>query len=87
MKLLQEESLTHLVGVQAQQLLQQVNGPFIRLALTLVLVVVGTYLYLIPNSIIVRRMTTNACCLMLTTVALDRTLEGENFHLARVAGP
>ncbi|KAH7252841.1 cytochrome P450 [Fusarium tricinctum] len=52
MKLLQEESLTHLVGVQAQQLLQQVNGSFIRLALTLVLVVVGTYLYLIPNSII-----------------------------------
>lgn len=60
MKLLQEESLTHLVGVQAQQLLGQVNGSFLRLALAVVLVVVGAYLYLIPNSIIVRRMTTNA---------------------------
>lgn len=60
MKLLQEESLTHLVGVQAQQLLRQVNGSFLRLALTVVLVVVGAYLYLIPNSIIVRRMTTIA---------------------------
>jgi hypothetical protein len=60
MKLLQEESLTHLVGVQTQQLLRQANGSFLRLALTVVLVVVGAYLYLIPNSIIVRRMTTRA---------------------------
>lgn len=58
MKPFQNQDASHLMKAQAE-LLRRAKTPSLQLALACVLVLVGAYLYLVPNSITVSDTTVN----------------------------